>query len=128
MTTKKILFSVLILGATIANAQDKLFNEGYKNKLNNKNLIASILETSLTDNDHVAISYNVQSINQLAKIGTVDSVKNNENDSVKDYIISAIVNNYIVACDNNTIIILSKDINDCNRICEAYALAAALNK
>jgi len=135
MTTKQILLSTLILSAAATNialgmekkTQDRGLIHRWDNTLNNEYITSALSYEFHTALNHVKIVRKLEE-NIFLAYDTIGNLKKDDSifyDNRKN-ISKYIDRNNAVTCGNDTIILNSTDINDCNRLRDGYEEFKAL--
>ncbi len=129
MTTKQMLLSALMLGATsnialAIDATDKVFNEGWNNSLEGEDLELAIFFQHSTKLDPIKIveKYNYPEGKKFMAMESIGELKKDPSRSLP-YQLSAlqhIISNNATSCSHGTIILNSTDINDCQYLRDEY--------
>lgn len=134
MTTKQMLLSALMLGtmgnimlAVEKNKQDRVLTAGSDNKLNNEYIASAISHQYHTALNHVKIIRKLEE-NIFLAYDTIGNCKKDESvfyDNHKNTL-QYIYRDNAVTCGDDTIILDSTNVNDCNRLRNEYEEFKAL--
>jgi len=127
MTTKQILLSALILGAINNNvlamessSTDKVFKDGWYNKLNDEYLKFAILNPRITKLNHIKIIE--KCYGRFHAINTIGKFKKDPDIYAADQAtaLQHIASNNAILCGPDTILLNSTDPNDCEMLRNEY--------